>query len=402
MSGPARGIPRYRGFAGPAVLSAGFRPFFLLGGAWAALAMMLWIGVLTGRLSLPSAHDPVLWHGHEMIFGYGLAVLGGYLLVAVPNWSGRMPLEGRPLALLVLLWITGRIAVWGSALWGAGAAALADLAFPAVLLVALGREVLTGRSWRNLPMLAALAALVTASAASHLAAAGLADGALASRSGAAVLTALIALMGGRLVPSFTRNWLARRRAPLPFLGQDRLDRLAVAATVAALAAWLTVPATPLVAVTALAAGLLGAFRLARWQGWRCWREPLLLALHAGYLWVVAGLLLAGAAAALPEVPEDAALHAFTAGAIGTMTLAVMLRTGLSHTGRSPEAGRWITLLLVLVTLAACLRVWAALAGVAFALPGVLAALAWVAAFGGFVLVMAPVLLRPRHRRAPVT
>src|SRR5690348_6971180 len=146
-------IPRYRSHAGPALFSAGFRPFFLCAAAWAALAVPLWLLVFAGHIEVPSRLAPTTWHVHEMVFGYAAATVAGFLLTAIPNWTGRMPLQGVPLIGLVLLWLIGRVAVLGSArLGGAGIAAVADLAFPAVFLAVIAREIVTGRNWRNLPM----------------------------------------------------------------------------------------------------------------------------------------------------------------------------------------------------------------------------------------------------------
>src|SRR5579885_1571050 len=209
-------IPRYRQYEGPAVFSAGFRPFFLLGAAWAAIAVPLWLLAFAGQSDLPTQLAPAAWHVHEMVFGYGAAIVAGFLLTAIPNWTGRLPLQGRPLAALVLLWMAGRAAVLSATDIGALAAALVDLAFPLIFLAVVAREILAGKNWRNLPMLGALALLLTGNALVHLDALGLADSApLGSRTGLATLLMLIALVGGRIIPSFTRNWMAKMRPDVP-------------------------------------------------------------------------------------------------------------------------------------------------------------------------------------------
>jgi uncharacterized protein involved in response to NO len=139
-------IPRYRPHRGPAILSAGFRPFFLLSGGWAAIAIPLWLAVFAGDAAIPTALPPAVWHVHEMVFGYGAAVVAGFLLTAIPNWTGRMPLQGGPLVFLVLLWAVGRVAVLLSARIGAGSAAVLDLAFPLVFLAVVPREIAAGRN----------------------------------------------------------------------------------------------------------------------------------------------------------------------------------------------------------------------------------------------------------------
>src|SRR5579863_1480323 len=150
------GIPRYRRQDVPALLSAGFRPFFLGAAVWGAIAIPLWLAVFAGARGLPSALPPLAWHAHEMVFGYGAAVVAGFMLTAIPNWTGRMPLQGVPLALLLALWLAGRFAVMFSAALGPQSVAALDLAYPAVFATVIAREIIAGGNWRNLPMLAAL------------------------------------------------------------------------------------------------------------------------------------------------------------------------------------------------------------------------------------------------------
>jgi uncharacterized protein involved in response to NO len=263
----AGGSPRYRAWSGPALLSAGLRPFFLLAAAWAALALPLWLAMLGGYLGLPSAFDPVDWHTHEMLFGFVQAAVAGFLLTAVPNWTGRMPLQGWSLAALAALFVAGRAAVAASGLIGAEAAAAVDLAFPAALVTALAREIVAGRNWRNLPILGALGLFGTANALTHLEALGWAPtGGTGTRLGIAVVLLLIGLIGGRVIPSFTRNWLVKReetRLPVP---PGRSDAVALAITAAALAAWVVAPGWGGVAPLMAAAAAANAVRLARWRG----------------------------------------------------------------------------------------------------------------------------------------
>jgi uncharacterized protein involved in response to NO len=162
MSAKAAGIPRYRPFGGPALLRQGFRPFFLGAAGWAMAAMVLWIAILQGIVFLPTAFDPVAWHVHEMLFGFVIAAIAGFLLTAIPNWTGRMPLQGVPLAVLVGVWLAGRLAVGASAWIGAGSAAVFDLAFLTLLLGVVLREILAGRNWRSLPMPVVLGGLLVA------------------------------------------------------------------------------------------------------------------------------------------------------------------------------------------------------------------------------------------------
>jgi uncharacterized protein involved in response to NO len=389
-------IPRYRPQHGPVVLSAGFRPFFLLSALWASLAIPIWLAFFTGQTQVATAFSPVVWHVHEMIFGFGAATVAGFLLTAIPNWTGRMPLQGRPLAVLVLLWIAGRIGVLFSARIGAESASLLDLAFPLVFLAVVAREILTGRNWRNLPMLGALALLLIGNALAHLDALGVTETAeLGNRIGVATLLMLIAFVGGRIVPSFTRNWLAKIRpeisGPAPF---DAIDRTVLTIVALTLIAWVVAPESQLASWIELAGGFAVALRLARWRGGATLREPMLWVLHLGYAWLALGFLLLAFNGFVPLLPQTTALHALTVGAIGTMMLAVMTRASLGHTGRPLVAGAGTTTIYVLVTLAAILRLLAPLAGAKYLAALLLAGAAWSGAFGLFVLLYARPLALP--------
>ena len=395
MMATTGGIPRYRPRKGPALLQHGFRPFFLAAGVWAAAGLLLWLAMLKGALALPTAFDPITWHAHEMLFGFAGSAVAGFLLTAVPNWTGRMPLQGLPLAALSALWLAGRVAVALSELTGPFAAAALDLAFPAALLGAVLREIFAGQNWRNLPVCLALASLLAANALTHLDAIGLAGtGPAGIRLGTAVLVALIALVGGRIVPSFTTNWLKKRgemRLPVPF---GRFDQATLVLTLAALLAWTMAPASLVTAPAALAAGLANALRLARWRGHRTLAEPLVWVLHLGYAWIPAGLLLMSLGLLSPGMlPPVAGLHALTAGAIGTMTLAVMTRATLGHTGRALTANRGTLVVYACVSLGALLRVGAPIFSAAELLFSISGAL-WGAAFLLFASIYGPLLVRP--------
>jgi uncharacterized protein involved in response to NO len=390
-------IPRYRPHHGAALLSAGFRPFFLAAACWAALAVPLWLAAYAGRLIVPSALPPVVWHVHEMVYGFAAASVAGFLLTAIPNWTGRMPLQGGALALLLLAWVAGRAGVLLSSALGAPAAAILDLAFPALFLAVVAREILAGRNWRNLPMLAALSLLLIGNLLVHLDAVGLAETAeLGNRIGIATLLTLITLVGGRIIPSFTRNWLTKAQpGKPPPAPEGPLDRAALVIAPAALALWAADPEAAVTPWAALAAGTALAVRLSRWRGLRTLREPLLLMLHVGYGWLALGLLLLGLNGLVEILPATAALHALTAGAIGTMTLAVMTRASLGHTGRPLAAGSGTKAIYALVTLAAVLRVLSPLAPEHVVLVLALAGSAWSAAFCLFAILYGGPLMQPR-------
>ncbi|WP_442756165.1 NnrS family protein [Methylocystis sp. JAN1] len=396
-------IPRYRAQEShtflTSFLSAGFRPFFLSAALWAAVALPLSIAYFEMAADLPTRFSPSIWHPHEMAFGFGGAVVAGFLLTAIPNWTGRMPLQGAPLAGLVALWFLGRIAVFFSASAPAPLVAALDLAFPASFLLVVAREIVTGRNWRNLPMVAALAFLFVGNMLTHLDAMNLAaTGVLGSRVGVATLAMLVALIGGRITPSFTRNWLAKTLPgavePAPF---GALDRFALATTLLALIAWVTFPDTRPTAILQIIAGAALFARLMRWRGASTGAEPLLFVLHLGYGWLALGLLLMGANEFLSVTDPTAPLHALTAGAIGTMTLAVMTRATRGHTGRALIADRGTVAIFVAVTLAAALRVGAPFTGEYYFVSLAVAAGLWSLAYALFALLYFGMLTGPRAR-----
>jgi uncharacterized protein involved in response to NO len=389
-------IPRLRAHGGWAILAYGFRPFFFLAGLSAVLVLAVWLAAMAGVLVVPTAFAPPTWHAHEMLFGFAVAAIAGFLLTAVPNWTGRLPLQGGPLLGLVSLWLAGRLAVALSAVLGAWAAAAIDLAFPTVLLFVAAREIVAGKNWGNLPILSAVVSLLVADGLMHAEALDLgAWAATGWRLAISTAIFLIAMIGGRIVPSFTRNWLAKRSGgamPVPF---GQLDRLALGVTIVALAAWTALPGTGAAAALAAIAAALNAVRLYRWRGYRTLADPLVFVLHVGYAWVPLGLGLLALAQGTDLLPESAAVHGLTAGAIGTMTLAVMTRATRGHTGRELRADAGTTAVYVLVTISAAARVAASPWSEAYDLLIWIAGAAWIAAFGTFLVLYGPMLSRPR-------
>jgi uncharacterized protein involved in response to NO len=362
-------------------------------------ALIVWLLVLSGGLELPSTFGPISWHAHEMLYGFVAAVIAGFLLTAIPNWTGRMPLQGAPLLALILLWVAGRVAMATSSWIEGVTAAVVDLGFLTALFAVVAREIVAGRNWRNLPMASAVLALAVANALAHGEAMGwMVDRGLGWRLGLAVVLMLIGLVGGRIIPSFTRNWLAKRgsgRLPRSF---GAADKAALATTGLALALWVASPETRLTGGVLLIAAVCQAARLARWCGHRTLAEPLVWVLHLAYAWLPVGLGLL-AAAIWAEGSQTLAIHALTAGAIGTITLAVMTRATLGHTGRALHADAATTAIYAAVTLATAFRLAAAaLADHTLALL-IASTFCWVLAFGGFAIVYGRYLLQARSSAA---
>lgn len=388
-------VPRGIASGGPAVLSYGFRPFFLGAGVFAVVAMALWIGALAAGLDVGGSYGALNWHAHEMLFGYTSAALAGYMLTAIPNWTGRLPVSGSQLLGLVLLWLFGRILmIWPGPL-GAPGAALVDSFFLPTLAIVAGIEIFAGRNWKNLRILAGLFGLSAANIAFHTTVLAFGSAAEASRAAVAVYIMLIAIVGGRVVPSFSRNWLvkaASKTLPVPF---GRFDTIAIASLAPALVLWVVIPQGVLTAVAATAGAALHAHRLSRWRGWLTIDEPLLLALHVAYAFVPIGLA-AVAAAAMEWLAEASALHLLTVGAIGGMTLAIMTRASLGHTGRPLKASPWTALSYLALVVSAVVRPFAELVPSQYHLLLSLAGAGWLAAFGLFALEYGPMLVVPRR------
>ena len=391
-------VPRFRAHKGWPLLANGFRPFFLFGSIYAGLAILVWLPVFHGELTLISAFAPRDWHVHEMLYGYLPAVITGFLFTAIPNWTGRLPIQGTPLLVLVIVWMMGRVCVTFSAETGWLVAMLVDASFLLLVAAAAAREILASRNWRNLNVVMLVLLLLAGNIAFHLEAHfnGAADTGI--RVGIAVVVLLISLIGGRIIPSFTRNWLVREnpgRLPVPF---GRFDVIVVAIGALTLVFWVASPAGRLTGAALAIAGVLHLVRLGRRAGDRTWRERLVLILHIGYAFVPSGFLL-NAMSAFELVPAGAGVHAWLVGAAGTMTLAVMSRATLGHSGQQLTASVATQAIYAAIIVAALSRICAVIEP-AHSEPLLhLAALAWAAAFFGFALSFGPLLAGAGRRKS---
>jgi len=378
----------------------GFRPFFLLSALFATLILPIWLLMLDGRLHGGGYLDPMYWHAHEMIFGFAVAVIAGFLLTAVGNWTKRETVVGVPLFALAALWVMGRVVLTGPQVLPGWLIAVIDLAFLPALMVAIARPLIAARNTRNLVMLGVLAALFLANLLVHLDVLGVLP-AWRRRGcvlGLEVVVLVILVMAGRTFPMFTRN----ATGVASIASSPWLDRLSVGAMAGLIVLDLAVPEHSITAGWSAGAGVLTLARTWRWGARHSWRTPLLWILHVGYLWIPIGLGLRVLAAVTSTVPSQVAMHALTVGAIGSLTLGMMARVALGHTGRALAASRLIVSAFVLITLAAVVRVFGPLvAGMASYRPTVfLAGSLWTAAFLLFLLTYVPILIAARVDHKP--
>lgn len=394
----SRPVPRGLSRTGPVLFSYGFRPFFLGGALWAIAAMGLWIAAISGHITIAETYGAPNWHAHEMLFGFASAVLAGFLLTAVPNWTGRLPVSGWPLAGLFALWCAGRIALFCSDTIGVAVAATIDALFLPVLLAICTREVVAGRKWKDLKVLAGLLALSLANALYHVAAIHGGHDPMAIRLAVAAYVVLVMIVGGRIIPSFTRNWLnkfGRTDFPVPY---NNYDMVAILAATGALGLWAVLPAHPATAAAGMTAAALHCIRLHRWRGWTVARDRILVILHIAYIFIPLGLL-AISLSASGYLEERSVLHLLSVGAIACMMLAVMTRASLGHTGRALVASKITVASYAALIFCALVRPLAEilpdLSPALYAASGLL----WIAAFGLYCLEYAPILAR--KRRAPL-
>lgn len=393
-------LRRARMAASPPILRGGYRPFFLGGAIWAIVALGIWMLVWLRGWQMPSQFSPLAWHRHEMLFGFVGAAIAGYLLTAIPNWSGKLPVAGRSLVALFALWLLGRVLNLTSAWAGGGTAMVVDVGFCYVLAGFLLREIFGTRK-RNLPMAILLMLFGAANLVDHLEALGWwPDGALPPgigvRAGIALVVVLISVVGGKLTPSFTRNLIIKRKLGGKRFGQpDRFDRAVIAATALGMAVWALAPDHWLTACALGAVAALQLARLLRWRGWKVRDDPIVVILHLGYLWIPLGLAILALSDLLGGLPLSAAVHALTAGAMATMILAVMTRTILGQTGRAPNASTGTVWAYGLVIVGAAVRVAAPVLPLRYDHVLIGAALLWGAGFAAFAWVYGRVLFAAR-------
>lgn len=396
--------PPQTGFFNAAFWKNGFRPFFLGGAVFAGLAVPVWSAVLSGMAGLDGTIPTLAWHAHEMVFGFFAAILGGFLLTAIPNWTGRPPLAKGALALLFGLWLLGRAAmavlVTVSALPPLVHDLLiaCDLGYLVCLAALTAREVASAKAIHNIPVVALVGILALADLWVHIATSIGVDWTRGFHTALSVALILMALIGGRTIPNFTRNWLMmngkKPERDIPMF--NRTDKVAVISTAVAVAAWIVLPEFAGTGVLLGLAAAVNVVRLSRWQGWKTAAEPLVLILHVGYLWVAIAQGVLAAAIFAPDVlPASTALHALTAGAMGVMMAAFMTRASRGHTGHPLAADGATTAMYVLVNLGALTRLAAPFLPWDYSHVAALSGVTWSAGFLIFALRYGPWLMTAR-------
>ncbi len=386
-------FPRYEG---PAFLSYGFRPFFLGAALFTGLVVLLWIALFSGQIHMEFLYPAREWHVHEMLFGYLPALIAGFLLTAMPNWTDRMPLRGVPLLLMFLLWLAGRLLV-ASPWLGPSAAAVIDGSFLVVLAAYVWREIIAARSWDRAPIGMLVSFFAGANILFHLSALQGRPTDFPARLALSVMTLMLTVIGGRLTPTFTREFFINEklsRLPEVF---SRVDGVAIVLVLVGAISWIAQPESQSTGVMLIVSGIASLVRLIRWKGWLTWQEPLVLILHVGYGWVGLFLLVLGGSILGFGLSTANAVHVLTSGAMGTMTLAVMTRASLGHTGRPRHADRLTVAMYLLVNAGALLRIFAPNTETPTVLTHAilgLSALGWSGAYLLFAVHYGPYLVRP--------
>jgi uncharacterized protein involved in response to NO len=375
--------------SGFALWNLGFRPFYLLASVYAACSIMLWAAEYAGYLPGTYLRNP-LWHGNEMLFGYTIAVVAGFLFTAVRNWTNRPTPTGAVLAALTLLWLAGRVLVLTPY---SMASAIVNAAFPIAIAAGIGFPLVRARNRRNYFFIVVLLAAGLTELVFQFSQMGLLrwPGYASLQLGLDIVLFIIAVMAGRVIPMFTNNAIPGAQATrMPWV-----EKLALGGVLALAIADLAGAPDSIIAVLAAALAIAHAMRLYLWQPWRVLATPLVWVLHAAYAWIVIHLLLR-ALAAIDLVGQPLAVHALTIGAIGGMTIGMMTRTARGHTGRPLVTDGYELACYLLVQLAALIRVFGGMLLQDIYLWTVIASAAcWSAAFGIYAVRYWPVLSRPR-------
>lgn len=394
--------PVYKGSQGPVFFAAGFRPFFLFAALQAAVMLLVWLLTFFGILSVGSNWNPVVWHAHSMVFGFAGAAIGGFLLTAVPNWTNSHHVSGKPLMVLFVVWLAGRVATAFAGGLPPLLVAVLDLGYLPILAALLAKPLIEAKKWRNIAFLPILTVMWLADLCVHLEALiGSNTGLKGIYLGLFVVLLMIVIVGGRIVPSFTENWLRMQGQPIRMVPVDWIEKGGAAGSlILAAIAQLAAPSSPVAGLLALLAAGVHGYRLSRWHGLKTFSSPILAVLHVGYFWMVLGFALLGLSAFIPDFPASAAVHALTAGSVGTMVMGVMSRAALGHSGRPLQLAPATVVAYALISLGALLRVVAPVIPGAMTILTLAGGLTWMAGWVVYAVVYFPITTLPRADGRP--
>ena len=396
-------VGRIQRSSASALWASPFRPFFLATGIYAVAVVGFWLGTWFAGWPLPDTMAPMHWHSHEMLFGMVAAAIAGFLLTAMCNWTGATPLSGAGLMALFGLWLAGRLAMWIAAWMPGWLVAAIDLSFLLAVALYAWRVIHGAGNRRNLPIVGMVGLLWLANLVFHL---GILEGQhelvqRAERGTIMLVVLLMVVIGGRITPAFTRNWLNRHGMDAGAVRSwQAIEGASMLLTLLLLVLVVAAAAPKLTATVAVLAGLGNAIRLYGWAGWLTRRDPLMWILHLGYAWIPLGLLLMGLAPWVDAISPSVWLHALGTGAMGVLILGVMTRVCLGHTGRKLMLPASLVPAYWLILAAAAIRVATALAWLPYRPAVIVAGLAWMAAFVIFVIAYWPILSQPRADGQP--
>jgi len=399
---PSAKILARRNYSGPAIFSGAFRPFFLGASVWAVVGIAYWLAHYNGWTEAQVAISGRDWHIHEMLFGFAGAALAGFILTAVPNWTGRLPVRGWPLGGLAALWLLGRLVM----LSGMTYLMLLDIVFLFVLAVVVTREIIGGRNKRNLVVAGMITLMAFANLLTHLERLELLSmGGHSWRFAMAVLLSLLSLIGGRVTPSFTRNVLARQnmasmegkaiQPKMPAKPSGKIDKGVMLFSALSLLVWVFLPDHKVTGILLCLAGVGQAVRLSRWQGLQVLNQSIIVVLHIAYLWLALGLGLLGVSILWDGLLAADAIHGLTIGAVGIMIAAMMSRASFGHSGLPMKAGWALSIVYALVGAAVLFRLGTVFLPVHMMVN--LAGLTWISAFTLFVVIFMPLYFKKRRR-----
>ena len=385
------------------LLAHPFRIFFLATAVYAGFVVFAWIAFLFAGWPLPLGWAPLQWHSHEMLYGFVSAAIAGFMLTAMTNWTGARPLQGAGLLALLLVWLAGRVVMWVAAWLPGWLVSIVDLAFLPVLAIYVSSVLLRHHNRRNFVLVAVLTFLTMGNLTMQI---GFLSGEIGLLKkgellGFDLISVLIVIIAGRIIPAFTANWLRMQGHNAEAVKTFRwLEILSLASVVSILVVdGFNIPGI-WIGIAAIFAGSIHALRLAAWAGLKTRREPLLWILHLAYLWIVIALFLRGASYFTEAVSPSLWQHAMGVGGIATLILGVMTRVAVGHTGRPLRLLRFGLLIYLAITAAALLRISVAMEIMNFHIGVSLSAIAWVVAFSLFMIIYGPILASPRADGKP--